>query len=95
MATRVFCSLLQNHESGTGTGYCAVELMDYARTEQSYLPNSAVLVTRLFDKGDSVIEITDFAPRFRHHGRMYMPAHTAGPPDPGKPQDMPAGSSRV
>lgn len=69
----VFCSLLQNHESGTGTGYCSVELMDYARTEQSYLPNSAVLVTRLFDTGDSVIEITDFAPRFRHHGRMYMP----------------------
>lgn len=69
----VFCSLLQEHDSGSGKGYCAIELLDGVVSEQKYLPNSAVLVTRLTDSGGSVVEVTDFAPRFRQHGRMYMP----------------------
>ena len=68
-----FCSLLQEHDSGSGKGYCAIELLDGVVSEQKYLPNSAVLVTRLTDSGGSVVEVTDFAPRFRQHGRMYMP----------------------
>jgi GH15 family glucan-1,4-alpha-glucosidase len=69
----VFCSLLQEHESGSGKGYCSIELVDQIKAEQSYLSNSAVLVTRLTDARGSVVEITDFAPRFRQHGRIFSP----------------------
>ncbi|MBI5446038.1 MAG: glycoside hydrolase family 15 protein, partial [Deltaproteobacteria bacterium] len=44
-----FCSLLQEHAAGEGHGYCVVELVDQVGAQQSYLPNSAVLVTRLTD----------------------------------------------
>ena len=69
----VFCSLLKEHETGSGTGYCTIELIDQIKTEQSYLSNSAVLVTRITDVRGSVVEIVDFAPRFRQHGRMFTP----------------------
>jgi GH15 family glucan-1,4-alpha-glucosidase len=69
----VFSSLLQEHEAASGKGYCAIELVDQIKSEQSYLPNSAVLVTRITDARGSVVEITDFAPRFRQHGRIFTP----------------------
>ena len=69
----VFCSLLQEHQRASGKGFCSIELVDQTKTEQSYLPNSAVLVTRITDTRGSVVEITDFAPRFRQHGRMFTP----------------------
>jgi len=69
----VFCSLLNEHESGKGHGYCTIELEDLVESDQFYLPNSAVLVTRLTDAKGAVIEITDFAPRFRQYGRMFIP----------------------
>jgi GH15 family glucan-1,4-alpha-glucosidase len=68
-----FCSLLREHTAGGGHGYCTIELVDQVMAEQSYLPNSAVLVTRLTDAGGGIVEITDFAPRFRQHGRMFTP----------------------
>jgi GH15 family glucan-1,4-alpha-glucosidase len=69
----VFCSLLREHPDGEGSGYCTVELLDQISAQQSYLPNTAVLVTRLTDKHGAVIEISDFAPRFYQYGRMFMP----------------------
>jgi len=69
----VFCSLLQEHESGEGKGYCVVELVDQIKTEQQYMTNSAVLLTRLTDTHGGIVEITDFAPRFRQYGRMFTP----------------------
>lgn len=69
----VFCSLLQEHEDGEGAGYCAIELLDQITSEQSYLPNSAVLVTHLTDARGAIVEITDFSPRFRQYGRMFTP----------------------
>ncbi|MFZ3209658.1 MAG: glycoside hydrolase family 15 protein [Geobacteraceae bacterium] len=69
----VFSSLLQEHETGSGKGYCAIELVDQIKAEQSYLPNSAILVTRITDIKGSVVEITDFAPRFLQHGRVFTP----------------------
>lgn len=69
----VFNSLLQEHETGSGKGYCSIELIEQIKTEQCYLPNSAVLVTRCTDMQGGVIEITDFAPRFRQHRRMFTP----------------------
>lgn len=69
----VFCSLLDEHAQGGGKGYCSIELVDLVTTEQEYLPNSAVLRTRLIDTQGGAVEIVDFAPRFRQYGRMFTP----------------------
>ena len=66
----VFCSLLKD----TGDyGFFAVELADCERTEQHYLENTAILVTRLYDCHGGAVEVTDFAPRFGQYGRMFRP----------------------
>ena len=65
-----FCSLLSPKIAG---GDWTIELEDFDHVEQFYLANSAVLVTRLFDRHGGAIEITDFAPRHRTHGRLYHP----------------------
>lgn len=69
----VFCSLLREHADGEGAGYCVIELLDQVSSEQFYLPNTAVLVTRLQDQQGGMIEVTDFTPRFHQYGRMFMP----------------------
>ena len=69
----VFCSLLRERKSATDFGFFAVELVDFARAEQEYLTNTAILVTRLYDRHGGGIELMDFAPRFRQYGRMFCP----------------------
>ena len=66
----MFCSLLN---PGRDVGFFAVELLDCATTEQRYLQNTPVVVTRLTDAAGGAVEITDFAPRFVHHGRIFCP----------------------
>ena len=66
----VFCSLLRETDD---YGYFAIELADCERTEQNYLENTAILLTRLYDRHGGAIEITDFAPRFGQYGRMFRP----------------------
>ena len=66
----VFNALLDPSEKGS---LWSVELEDFARSEQVYEPNTAVLRTRLFDSGGNGIEITDFAPRFLSRDRMFRP----------------------
>lgn len=66
----VFCSLLRNTDD---YGFSAIELADCERTEQHYLENTAILVTRLYDCHGGGIEVTDFAPRFGQYGRMFRP----------------------
>ena len=68
----VFCSLLDDQPDDP-QGVFAIELEGLARTEQEYLENTAVLVTRLFDDQGGAVEITDFAPRFQLHGRRFRP----------------------
>jgi GH15 family glucan-1,4-alpha-glucosidase len=68
-----FCSLLAEHRTGEGFGYCTIDLIDRVKTEQFYLANSAVLVTRVADSQGGTIEITDFVPRFRQYDRMFNP----------------------
>jgi GH15 family glucan-1,4-alpha-glucosidase len=68
-----FCSLLRPDTESDAPGRFTVELLDFARAEQEYVLNTPVLVTRLFDTNGSAIEITDLAPRFRHHDRMFCP----------------------
>ncbi|SFR89343.1 Glucoamylase (glucan-1,4-alpha-glucosidase), GH15 family [Dyella sp. OK004] len=65
-----FCALLSPKREG---GDWSIELEDAVRAEQHYIPNTAVLVTHLYDSHDNAIEIVDFAPRYRSHGRFYHP----------------------
>jgi GH15 family glucan-1,4-alpha-glucosidase len=66
----VFNALLDPSDKGSVWSF---ELEDFARSEQQYDPNTAVLRTRLYDRAGQGIEVTDFAPRFAHRGRMFRP----------------------
>ena len=48
-------------------------MIDLTRTEQTYLRNSAIIETRLYDAHGGVMRILDFAPRFRSRGRVFRP----------------------
>lgn len=65
-----FCALLSPKREG---GDYAIELEDFAESEQHYLPNTAVLRTVLRDNAGNAVEIVDFAPRWHRHGRFYRP----------------------
>jgi len=69
-----FCSLLnRDKDRADEFGLFRIELVDSVRTEQEYLMNTPILVTRSFDSEGGAIEITDFAPRFRQYGRLFCP----------------------
>jgi GH15 family glucan-1,4-alpha-glucosidase len=70
----VFRGLLAADAHAVSVGAFRVELEGLARSEQAYDAGTAVLRTRLFDASGQGIEITDFAPRFMHHERMFRPA---------------------
>jgi len=69
----VFSCLLDG-EVTPRCGVYDIELQGFTRSEQSYRRNSAVVVTRLYDDSDGVVEVTDFAPRFKYFGRTFRPA---------------------
>ncbi|MCP5150881.1 MAG: glycoside hydrolase family 15 protein [Ectothiorhodospiraceae bacterium] len=68
----VFCGLLANGQ-WDGDGEFELRLEEQVRTEQWYLENTAVLVTRLHDAHGACVEIRDFAPRYTLHGRSFRP----------------------
>jgi len=69
-----FCSLVRGgKERGDELGIFSIELVDAVKTEQQYLMNTPILVTRSYDAEGGAIEITDFAPRFRQYGRLFCP----------------------
>lgn len=68
-----FCTLLNEAKSAEDFGFFAIDLLSFERSEQSYLPNTPVLVTKLFDSDGGCVEITDFHPRFQQFGRMFCP----------------------
>ncbi|MFN7985566.1 MAG: glycoside hydrolase family 15 protein [Vicinamibacterales bacterium] len=72
-ADPAFCSLLRARGADQDFGFFAIDLIDHVREEQDYLPNTPILVTRLFDDEGGCVEVTDFAPRFRQFGRVYSP----------------------
>ncbi|MGH8147261.1 MAG: glycoside hydrolase family 15 protein [Rhodanobacteraceae bacterium] len=67
----VFCSLLS--PKAGDAGFFDVVLEDEVKRHQHYVDNSAVLVTTLTAKDGAEIEITDFAPRYKQHGRTFHP----------------------
>ncbi|MCA0212043.1 MAG: glycoside hydrolase family 15 protein [Proteobacteria bacterium] len=66
----VFNALLDDGPTGS---VWAFDLENFARSEQRYEPNTAILKTRLYDADGHGVEITDFAPRFFSHARMFRP----------------------
>ena len=66
----VFNALLDPSDNGS---LWAFEIEDFARSEQSYEHNTAVLRTRLYDSRGQAVEITDTAPRFSSRDRMFRP----------------------
>jgi len=68
----VFSSLLAG-EGEPEFGFFDVLLDNFRSSEQEYLRNTAILVTRLHDTNGGTIEIIDFAPRYRERERMYRP----------------------
>jgi GH15 family glucan-1,4-alpha-glucosidase len=67
----VFCSLVNGDNPESGFMDITVENLD--RAEQHYEENTAILVTRLFDRSGAGVEITDFVPRRVHYDRVYRP----------------------
>jgi GH15 family glucan-1,4-alpha-glucosidase len=68
----VFCSLLDG-SANPEHGFYDIELVDFAHSEQRYLPNTAVVETVLRDTAGGAVKIMDFAPRFQQYGRLYRP----------------------
>ncbi|MBC7562031.1 MAG: glycoside hydrolase family 15 protein [Gemmatimonadaceae bacterium] len=68
-----FCSLLTGSDAPDGLGHFGIELLGMTHSEQTFIENTPVLVTRLFDATGGVIEITDFAPLFQQNSRLFCP----------------------
>jgi len=68
-----FCALLRDGRGDDDFGFFAVDLIGHERSEQAYIDHTPILKTRLFDGHGNGVEITDFAPRFRQHNRLFYP----------------------
>jgi len=68
-----FCRLLRDADEADLPGYFEIEMLDYARSEQEYLANTAILITTLYDNNGGAVRITDFAPRYEYVGRTFTP----------------------
>lgn len=68
----VFHALLSRSGGKSPAGVFAIELTDFVSSEQTYLPNTAILKTVLNGASGSV-EIIDFAPRFKWRDRPFRP----------------------
>ena len=80
----VFSALLDSPEGRSDAeqkGVFAIDMVGMVSCEQSYIENTAVLLSRMTDSFGNILEITDFAPRFKHYDRTFRPPH-AGPPGP-------------
>ena len=79
----MFCSLLNDGGDGPGApggmedgedaGFFDIAVENFARSEQHYLHNTAILVTTLFDHDGGAVEIVDFAPRYKRLDRIFRP----------------------
>jgi GH15 family glucan-1,4-alpha-glucosidase len=70
----LFCALLDpKGEAALPRGEWRISVENQVASEQRYLKNTPILVTRLTDADGAVVEIFDFCPRFERDGRMYRP----------------------
>jgi GH15 family glucan-1,4-alpha-glucosidase len=72
----VFSNLLAagEPEDPDAQGLWSIDVEGAASTRQAYLRNTAILSTEIADASGGVVEIIDFAPRFRLFDRGYRPA---------------------
>jgi GH15 family glucan-1,4-alpha-glucosidase len=69
----VFCSLLGGEAGREQAGAFTIDLEHGVKTEQEYIPDTPILVTRLYDNKDGGVEITDFCPRYEKDGELFCP----------------------
>lgn len=71
----LFSSLLDSAAPAAegARGFWEIDLENCVSTEQHYLRNTPILVTRHTDSDGNAIEVIDFCPRFHRSGRMYRP----------------------
>jgi GH15 family glucan-1,4-alpha-glucosidase len=69
----VFCRLLRAEDEHHLPGFFSIELVNFKHSEQSYLRNTAMLSTTLYDSNGGAVRITDLAPRYEYVGRMFNP----------------------
>jgi len=70
-ADPIFCSLVRKSND---SGFYDVVIENFAFSEQSYIKNTAVLSTKLYNNNGGGVEIIDFAPRFNMFSRPYRPS---------------------
>jgi GH15 family glucan-1,4-alpha-glucosidase len=68
------CKLLREEGKEPENGVIGIQFEGGRLVEQQYERNSAILVSRFQDEAGNGIEVTDFAPRFYLHGRMFSPS---------------------
>ena len=66
----VFNALL---DTSADSACFAIEIEDFAQSQQWYEPNTAILHTLLIDGAGQSVQITDFAPRFLARSRYFRP----------------------
>ncbi len=71
----VFSALLSGKDPDDPdlVGIWSVDVAGFAKARQAYLRNTPILRTELEDDRGAVVEIIDFAPRYRHLRRIYRP----------------------
>ena len=69
----VFYALVDGMPRDRQPGAWKFVLRGFVRSEQHYIPNTAVLCTRLYAGDGSAVEIVDFCPRFKTRGRVFRP----------------------
>ena len=67
-----FCSLLGGGGE-TESGFFEVELLNFESSEQTYVGNTPILATTLYDGSGGSVRIEDFAPRYEQFGRTFRP----------------------
>ena len=70
-----FCALLGGRDPAEEDvqGLWTVEVEGTTEIRQAYVRNTAILRTEVHTEDGAAVEILDFCPRYRHHGRQYRP----------------------
>ncbi|MDB5764837.1 MAG: glycoside hydrolase family 15 protein [Herminiimonas sp.] len=68
------CTLLQPEQKEEPFGLIDIQFAGAKLVTQQYERNSAILVSRFEDDAGNGIEVSDFAPRFRLHDRLFSPS---------------------
>jgi GH15 family glucan-1,4-alpha-glucosidase len=70
-----FSALLDGEDTGDehARGMWSIEVDGATETRQAYLRNTPILRTEIRNAEGALVEILDFSPRYRHHGRQYRP----------------------